>query len=276
MRFVLLTLILLSSSCVLRTESRSELGSVPGEHPNLLVNQQINVDGVTEVEFKIAGQLHLIMGGADFVQIVGEQTSAGQIRVVRQADKLLIESNGPGSLTAYLPAQAQGRLIIDGPASLLENRNQENRLLITLNEHQRLKIDKIEMQAVSILMDGHGNLDVAEVISDRLELRMKGHGKIRVGQIDSVLVEVSMQGHGDIELSGITLDQQIKINGHGRYDAKALESSHTELIARGFNATELWVKDDLLLDAREFSAIHYRGKPEVKSTGWHHLAEMSR
>ena len=275
MRSVLLTLILLSSGCALRGESGRELSSVPDEYPNLLVRRQINVGGVSELEFIISGQLRLVEGGGDFVQIVGEQSTDRQLRIVRQGEKLLIETRGSGSLTAYVPAQGPGRLTIQRNPNA-ENKDQENRLLVTLNEHQRLRIDKIDLQAVSILMDGHGNLEVGEVVSDRLLLSLKGHGKIRVGQIESTLVEVSMQGHGDIKLSGITLNQRVKIHGHGRYNAKGLESGHAELSTRGFNAAELWVKDDLVLDTSEFSAIEYRGKPAVKSLGWHHLAELAR
>ncbi len=273
MRSVLFTLILLSSGCTLRSDSGRELNSVL--YPNLLVSQQINVDGVSEVEFKITGQLHLVEGGGNFLEIVGEQPTSDQVRVVRQGDKLIIESRGSGSLTAYVRTQALDRLTIHS-ANPLENQDQETRLLVSLNEHQRLKIDKIDLQVVSIRMDGHGNLDVGEVVSDRLQLSMKGHGKIRVGRIESALVEVSMQGHGDIKLSGTTLDQRIKINGHGRYNAMELESGDAELTARGFNAAELWAKDDLLLDAGEFSAVRYRGEPAVRLLGWHHLAELAR
>ena len=55
------------------------------------------------------------------------------------------------------------------------------------------------------------------------------------------------------------------LKGHGHYEAMGLESEHAELITRGLGTSELWVKDGLMLDAQEFSAVRYRGEPELLS-----------
>jgi hypothetical protein len=121
-------------------------------------------------------------------------------------------------------------------------------------------------------MDGHGNLEIDEMVSDRLRLKMTGHGKIKLGHVKAASVDVVMFGHGDIKISGTATSQHVKIKGHGRYDATGLESSRAELTSQGFGRSALWVRDQLILDAQEFGAVHYQGQPVVHSAGWNRLA----
>ena len=273
MRSLLITLILLSGAgCVNRAQPGVDFDLTLDDHVSRQISRQLNIDGVTEIELSMAGQLHLVAGEGDGVRIVGEEIIASQVQVSRQGDKLLIVSQDSGSLTVYLRTQTLHKLTISDNMDPSAKKGQVNRLQVTVDNHQRLKIDKINLPQVGIAMDGHGNLEVGVVVADHLTLDMRGHGKIQVNQIESALVEVFMQGHGDINLAGMTRDQRVKINGHGHYDAIELESSHAELTSRGFNLVELWVKDDLTIDARQFSSVRFRGEPTVKSLSWHHLA----
>jgi hypothetical protein len=94
-------------------------------------------------------------------------------------------------------------------------------------------------------------------------LKIEGAGKIIVEEIDTPELSVRVDGTGDLELTGITIEQHVDINGAGNYDASELESETAIVKMNGAGNVTIWVTEDLDIEMNGVGSIGYYGNPRV-------------
>jgi hypothetical protein len=127
---------------------------------------------------------------------------------------------------------------------------------INLSGAVGLEAPNLDVNRLSVMVRGAVNVDMPGLHAKRLTLRMSGAGSVRT--------------------AGRANQQNVTINGTGKYRAGNLISAAAEVSVSGTSAAELWVHDHLDAKVSGCSVIRFYGNPGTVRTAVHGLGSIEQ
>jgi hypothetical protein len=188
------------------------------------------VSGFSEVELAGIGDLTIIHGDAEALEIEAEDNLIPYIITEVKNDRLMIyEETG----YAFSPTKPI-------------------RISITVRSLDAL------------ILSGFGNVTASALNLGTLGITLSGSGNIEMSQLAADSLNVKLSGFGNLTVSGVVPHQEAVINGAGSYIAGDLESESAMAILSGFGNCTLWAKESLDITLSGSGNLNYYGNPSLK------------
>ncbi len=100
--------------------------------------------------------------------------------------------------------------------------------------------------------------------SEKFSLDLSGATKLS-GDIKADILSVEASGASIIELSGRTGQYKLDLSGASKAHLRKLKAAKAQITLSGASDTEVYVTDELSLDASGACTLKYLGKPKLKS-----------
>ena len=106
-------------------------------------------------------------------------------------------------------------------------------------------------------------MEVEKLKTDSLIINLSGAGDITVEDLNAAQLDVILSGAGDVKVAGKVVNQDIRLNGFGRYQAFDLESQGGAINISGAGGANVWVTEVLDVVISGAGDVEYYGTPTV-------------
>lgn len=118
----------------------------------------------------------------------------------------------------------------------------------------------------SISLSGATDLSMGSLKTGDLQIDMSGASTMAIDDLLADSLDLSSSGASDVKLAGSCPQQQIFIDGGGKYQADDLISKEVTIDASGAAMVEVSVSDTLSLSLSGASQVDYYGDPNVSQS----------
>lgn len=125
-----------------------------------------------------------------------------------------------------------------------------------------LKFNLTVRDLEGIIISGAGNVYSDEIKTEEMEFKIDGTGDIDLN-ISAETIEVLSSGAGNIILEGSVINQEITLDGVGKYDGANLESKCCEVNVSGIGSATVNVSEKLDITITGVGDVNYIGNPEI-------------
>jgi hypothetical protein len=198
------------------------------------------VSGIHRVRFRAIGDLTILQGEDERLEIEAHQAIRERVRTTVNGDQLEISFDN--NWWDWVKPQ-------------FWNISTPIRFTLTVREMSALE------------NGGVGKLVVNDFGSSRLEILQSGAGTVELRSLDAGALRVVQSGLGNISADGRVEQQHIIISGAGSYQAGRLESISAAVQVSGIGSATLWVRDTLHAQLSGTGSIEYYGSPRVNQAG---------
>ena len=221
------------SALFLMACSVNSLGVVRGSGKVITETRQVN--GFDRVEIKDGGNLYLIQGTQESLEIEAED-----------------------NIMPYVQSRVVNNTLI------LELDDTVNKSFFTTRPiRYYLTMKDVHSLAIS----GGGDIESKELNTDILLADISGGGNLRIDSLKASTLNVNVSGGGDIDiLNGDVPEQNIRVSGGGNYDARDLSSQKVTANVSGGGDLTVWVEGTLDVNVSGGGSVYYYGKPVVNSS----------
>lgn len=231
-----------------------------------------------EIEFRIAGDLHVVIGKPTPLQVEGDDNILPLIKTeVRD-----------------------GRLVISAESSFKTKHDPEFRVTVAnlkaveIRGSGEMHVGELDNESLDLVVRGSGELHVegkterlavsvrgsGDVLGSGLEARevsvtINGSGDAEVsvtGAIDGDAmvtvagsVDVAIHGSGDVRLEGETERLAVSINGSGDFQGSSLETHEASVSIHGSGDARVGVTDALNVVIHGSGDVLYSGNPKLST-----------
>lgn len=203
--------------------------------PGVDVGVAGNITGVRRVTFRGLGDLTVVQGEREALEIEASQAMRERIRAEMRGDTLDIYFSN--SWWDWISPQYWGI--------------HQVRFTLYLSVLESLKAA------------GLGNVLVPQLSATRLELVQSGAGNLVAHQLNVADLIVRQAGLGNVEADGHAGTQEVELSGAGSYQARALESRSARVHLSGLGNATLRVTENLDAVLSGAGNIEYYGSPHV-------------
>jgi len=221
----LLPLIFALSSALLLLTSCGEKGE--GD----TVTRQLTVPAFEGVDLRIAGDVVLMEGPTQKVEVQGQENIINQLET--DVD------NGTWEIEFDNRVRNYDRL----------------KVFITLPELRRMVISR------SSNIQGLSTFTSAD-----LSVNVSGSGNTTLTTTPTT-VDARISGAGNIELTGTTTNQSVRISGSGNYRSFGLRSDNCDVTISGAGDVEVTANTSLRADISGSGSVRYKGQPTINFSG---------
>lgn len=226
-------LILALSTLVLLACSFGGFGVVRGS--GKVVSETRDVSGFDQVEIEGGGNLYLIQGDTESLEIEAED-----------------------NIMPYLRSRVIGdRLVLD-----FDDTSRKS-FITTRPVNYYLTMKDIHGLAIS----GGGDIETQKISTDNLNVDISGGGGLKIDSLDADILQVQVSGGGDIFIYNGTVDEQdIHVSGGGKYDAEDLKSRTVTANISGGGDLVVWAEETLTVNISGGGSVYYYDSPTVDSS----------
>jgi hypothetical protein len=194
------------------------------------------VAGVRRVSFRAIGDLTIIQGDSEGLEIVANQAVRERLRVETRGDTLEIRLDD--QWWSWIDPRYWNLAPI--------------RYTLTLRDLQ------------SLVASGLGNINAAQLSTSRLELSLSGAGNLIIRKLAVEDLLVRLSGLGNLEIfEGRADTQEITLSGAGNYEARRLESRSARVRLNGLGNATLWAAEELDAALSGAGNVEYYGSPRI-------------
>jgi len=193
-----------------------------------IITQSFDLNTFTGIDLSIAGDVTIIEGPVQMVEITGPEETVSKINKVVNS----------GMWDMKLP-------------------NSYNK------SYRQLDIKITSSNLNQLIISGSGEIDV-ESIFPIADLLISGSGSINV-KTDTPSLNAIISGSGSITVSGYADVLFQQISGSGSFNGFALETIEAEVIISGSGSSEVFVTDFLDVNISGSGSVYYIGAPVIKS-----------
>lgn len=224
---VLLAVILALGGCAIDTP-RTVRGN------GVVVTEERAVSGVTGVELATLGDLTIVLGEAESLQIEAEENLLPYLETVVQGSELVIRSRSDVLLNPTEPVRY--RLTVKGLDAL------------TTSSLGNITAPALQGQAAqfSITVSSNGSIRLAGLEAERLNIQINSSGNVEIG-------------------GGQVNDQDVRLNSSGNYLAGDLRSQTARVSISSSGSATIWVTEGLGATLSSSGNLSYYGSPNVTS-----------
>ncbi len=198
-----------------------------------VITQGFEMDTFTGIKLSIAGNIKIIEGDEQSVQITGPEVTVGKI----------VKSVSSGTWDIHLP-------------SSYHKSYDDLEIVITSNDIAKL------------IISGAGDIS-AEHTLPISEIAISGAGNINV-VTEVTALNSRVSGSGNISISGKVTSLIHKVSGYGKFDGFDLETTDAEISISGSGDTEVSVTNSLKVKISGAGDVYYKGTPSITQSvsGW--------
>lgn len=200
-----------------------------------VITETRQVSGFDQVEVHGGGNLYLVQGNSETLEIEAED-----------------------NIMPYLRSRViNGTLILDFDDT-------ENKSFNTTRPvNYYLSMVDIERMAIS----GGGDINAEDIITSSLKTEISGGGDLKIDNIEADSLEVHISGGGDIRLyAGEAAQQDVHVSGGGKYDASDVRSQTVTANVSGGGDLIVWAENALKVNVSGGGSVYYYGNPTVDSS----------
>jgi hypothetical protein len=190
---------------------------------------------VRKVSFRALGDLTIVLGDREGLEIEASQAMRERIRAEVRDDTLVIRLDDEW-WSWIIPINWGSNPV-----------------------HYQLYLRGLE----SLNASGLGNVSVAELSGDHLDLTQSGAGNIQVRRLNVERLSAHQSGLGNIDVEGRAASQEISLSGAGNYEGAHLESKTARVRLSGLGTAHLWVTEELDASISGAGNVEYYGTPRV-------------
>jgi hypothetical protein len=197
-------------------------------------NRKLMVGSFQDVTVYGDMQVNIVTGKPPSASATGDRRILDLLRLERDSEHLIIR--------VQQPPNDDNKTRIKQPLVIsLSTRQIRN---ISLAGNAKVQISGIERDGVSrIIVDGGGSVDVGFVKTDQIDAAINGTGSIRIGK-------------------GTARESSVRIQGAGRYDAKAMQVRKFQLQQNGNADVEILVEESATISNVGSGTITVNGNAE--------------
>lgn len=197
-----------------------------------LITESRNVSGFSRVQIDGAGELVIIQGDSESLEI--------------QAEDNII-----GDLTSDVRG---GTLVLGYQDKFLRN---------TIIPTERITYTLTIVDLSEVTINGAADMEVDSLETDALTLNINGAGKVSIDELMADNLNVQISGTATIEIAGQVAQQSITIDGAGNFEAGDLATSSTTVDINGLGNATVWVTEILDISIDGGGNVRYYGSPNV-------------
>ena len=197
--------------------------------------ESLAVDNIRQVKFSAVGDLTIVQGEQERLEIEASQAMKERIRSEVQGDKLVIRFDM--EWWTWIDPRSWN----NGPI----------RYTLALRD-----LDHLEVAGV-------GNVTIPELSTRRFSLVQSGAGNITIRRLMTDEVSVRQSGVGSIEADGKVERQSLVLSGTGSYRAAHLESRSASIDLSGVGSATVWVTEELNVRLTGAGSVDYSGNPRI-------------
>lgn len=221
----------------------SFLAFTPWKDTSGLADQEIGITavepgqvaGIRRVTFRSPGNLSIVQGEREGLEIEANQAFRQRIRTLVNGDHVDIRYDS--DWWDWINLQHWN----DDPV----------RFTLYLRELNALKAA------------GLGNVLISGLTASSLDLVHSGAGNTTVHQLSCENLTVRQAGLGDLEINGHVTHQEIDLSGAGNYRARGLESQIAHVRLGGLGNVTISVAEDLDASINGAGSVDYFGNPRI-------------
>jgi len=102
--------------------------------------------------------------------------------------------------------------------------------------------------------------------STQLHVSLSGGGSISRQSVTVERLEAELSGAGQIEVAGQATDQQVSLDGAGRYAGGRLETAQTRVTISGAGSAIVWASEELEVGPSGVGSGEYYGAPATRES----------
>jgi hypothetical protein len=207
------------------------------------------------------------MMAANSTDIAMAGETAEELRAVAEFDRVVFRGVGELSITQ----DERELLLVEAEPEVLAKISTEVaygvlniafREAFATRQPIRFRLTVRDLRAVDAL--GSGTVLMRAIDVPRLDLRLGGSSSARVDYLHTGVLQATLSGAGELRIAGGSVDEQnIRIDGSGRYAAGGLSSGDTSVQVGGSGVAELWTTHKLYAQVSGAGQVRYFGDPQI-------------
>jgi Putative auto-transporter adhesin, head GIN domain len=200
-----------------------------------VVTETRDVSGFDHVEIHGGGNLYLVQGDSETLEIEAEE-----------------------NIMPYLTS----RVIND--TLILEFDDSDRKNFITTRPiNYYLTMEDIH----GLVISGGGDIETQKITTSDLKIDISGGGNLDIDHMEADTLQAHISGGGDIRIAnGVVKDQDIDVSGGGKYDAPNLQSQIVTASISGGGDLTVWAEESLDVNVSGGGSVYYYGNPTVNSS----------
>lgn len=193
------------------------------------------MDNIRQVKFTAVGDLTIVQGEQEQLEIEASQAMKERIRCEVRGDMLVIR------LDSDWWTWIDPRTWNTGPV----------RYTLTLRDLAHLE------------SSGVGSVVIPDLSTRRFNLVQSGAGSVAIRRLMAEEIAVRQSGVGSIEVEGKVERQSLILSGTGSYRAPRLESRSASIDLSGVGSANIWVTEELNVRLTGAGSVDYAGNPRI-------------
>jgi len=199
------------------------------------MTQARKLDRFHSVDLRGLGQVVLVSGPEQTVEVEAEETVQAHVRTEVQHGVLVVAVRGWLGALVRMPALREVVVRVTTP----------------------------ELRAVKL--SGAGQVRGAGALKlQDLDLRLSGAGRLAL-DLEARRVEASLTGAGAVELSGKAEELEIHLSGAGAVKAERLRARRVRIKTSGAGDCRVNASEDLQVQVSGAGSVRYLGRPRLES-----------
>lgn len=208
----------------------------------------------------------------DFDRI--QLTGAGDVFITQEGVEL-VTVEADDNLLPYIETEVRAGNLMLGYSDEVMDRSirpsQTIKFYVSLKELNTLEIsgavdvysESLNIERLKVEVDGSSDLTFDQLTLEQFDIEVNGSSDILVEELTAQDVDVTINGSADINLSGITYEQNINIDGSCNYFAADLNSQLGNVAIDGQGEVTIWAVNILDVHIPGTGTVRYYGDPVI-------------
>jgi hypothetical protein len=266
-----------------------------GSYAEDLLRKVVDVEGIQRIVFNGAAELVVSQGDKESLVITASKSMQDRIHVAQKGSSLRLETrealwgffdfdtrvrfevtmseiraisaygSGPVSVSDIQGSSITLKHLGSGAMSLGDIIVKELELKMAGSgdfSAQKMTAEEVELEAA-----GSGDIAIDTVIADELDIEMAGTTDLNLNRFSGDELEIELAGACNVEIAdvGEVVEQDIVINGSGKYSAPGLQSRFADIEISGSTHVVVYVTEELQVEASGAADVRYYGAPRVEA-----------
>jgi len=137
---------------------------------------------------------------------------------------------------------------------------------LNLIDHTRLIFTVGVDDLKSLKISGSGDIESDMIETPRLDAIISGSGDVQITDLTAEEVTAKISGSGEIDLAGDATDQDVTINGSGKYLAGDLCSDSVKVSISGSGDATVCATESLDSNISGSGSVNYYGRPSINTS----------
>lgn len=235
------------------------------------VEREITVDGeITNIEFKLSGDLLLSTGSTQRIIIEGDQNIVDLIQsesTFRNNTYSIDDGNDcidTDGLKIFIQLKSINKLSLIGSGDIKSENNLKtgDDFFTELDGSGKIDLQLEDNDKMAVELLGSGDIKI-EGGTNILDVNLNGSGNIDLSVDANSHTDVNVNGSGDIKLDGSTDNLEILLDGSADIKADDYKSQDCKVTLNGSGDIEVFAENSLEVNIIGSGDVCYKGNPTI-------------